>query len=260
MIDTHCHLMDNKLSSKKDHYIEKAHSAGVTAMVTLGITIDSSKEAVAIAQTFNTVYAAVGIYPSEVSPNKETWEKDMTKIEELSHLPQVVAIGETGLDEQYIYDVPMETQIENLTAHLKLSLAVEKPLVIHSRGTSKQLLQTVQSHWDERLRNKVVFHCCEPLPELLSFAIEKDIYIGVNGDVTYNQEKALFVSTVPLERLVIETDAPYLLPQPLRDQKAFPNAPHNLPIIADKIATIKQTTIEEIDRYTTQNAQTLFGI
>ena len=117
-----------------------------------------------------------------------------------------------------------------------------------------------QTNWAEEMRFHTVFHCCEPDNELFAFAQSHNVYIGIDGDVTYGGEKELFAQRVPLEMLVLETDSPFLLPEPLKSQKLYPNSPVNIPLIAEYIAKLKGVAVEEIGKATTQNARRLFGI
>ena len=258
MFDTHCHLNFKRLEKDLDNVISQANVAGVTQIVIPGTDVPTSQKAVEIAGKYEGVYAAVGIHPHHVFDMITKNENGKTKnyneklkailfeIETLILERKVVAVGEVGMD-KHVYEMTkypsyqisdefIELQKELFRAQIKLAIQHNKSLILHNREAKKEFLQTLRESWDEKLSGRTVFHCCEPDPELLRFAVEYDIFIGVDGDVTYNLEKQSFVKTIPIERLVLETDSPFLLPEPLRSQKKYPNLPQNIPLIAEYIA------------------------
>ena len=131
-------------------------------------------------------------------------------------------------------------------------------IIVHNREAKEDMLATLDREWSEEMSYHIVFHCCEPDAELLIYAQAHNIYIGVDGDVTYGGEKAEFAKKVPLEMLVLETDSPFILPEPLRTQKLYPNTPATIPIIAQCVADLKGVRIEDVARVTTENARRLF--
>ncbi|KXK11468.1 MAG: putative deoxyribonuclease YcfH [Microgenomates bacterium OLB23] len=131
---------------------------------------------------------------------------------------------------------------------------------MHNREAKDLLLPIVRELWDSSLKERMVFHCCEPDMELLEFVKEFGLYLGVDGDLTYWAEKQEFIKEVPLDMLVIETDAPFLLPEPLKSQKAYPNVPANVVLVAQKIAELKNEAIERVAKVTTANAKVLFNL
>ncbi len=141
---------------------------------------------------------------------------------------------------------------------ITLALLHNKRLILHNRQAKADLLAVLDSVWDRKLEGRTVLHCCEPDLELLDFAKEHKIYIGVDGDITYDSAKADFIVSVPLNILVLETDSPYLLPEPLRSQKKFPNTPVNLELIAQKVADVQHISVDEVKKITTNNAMALF--
>lgn len=253
--------------------IAQATDTGVTDIVVPGTDIKTSIKALEIAKLHDNVYAAVGIHPHHVyecNVKRETCNvrNIIKEIESLLSHPKVVAIGEVGLDKHYYqetkyadYTVSPEfiyLQKELLTAQIKLAIKYKKSLILHNREAKKEFLEIMTENWDEMLAYKTVFHCCEADQDLLSFAREHHIFIGVDGDVTYDLQKQEFVKTVPLDLLVLETDSPYLLPEPLRSQKKFPNEPKNISIIAQYISTLKNVSIKRLIEATTVNARRLF--
>ncbi|MDO8609989.1 MAG: TatD family hydrolase, partial [bacterium] len=147
-----------------------------------------------------------------------------------------------------------------LKEQIKIALEYNKSLILHNWEAKTEMLKLLSEIWDSKLEGKTVFHCCEPDKDLLEFAKQHKIYIGVDGDVTYIEAKQEYIKQVPLEMLVLETDSPYLLPEPLRKQKKYPNEPKNIPVIADYISKILKVNFEEIKEVTTENAKNLFHI
>ncbi|MBI4973628.1 TatD family hydrolase [Candidatus Roizmanbacteria bacterium] len=273
MFDTHCHLNFSRFSSRVQDVIDEAQKVGVTEIVVPGTDIKTSIKALELAKQYEHVYAAVGIHPHHVyecNVNRVTCNvQDIIKeIESMLSHPKVVAVGEVGLDRHYYqetkyadYTVSQEfidLQKKLLTVQIKLAIQYKKSLVLHNREAKKEFLEVMTGNWNESLAYKTVFHCCEADQDLLSFAKEHQIFIGVDGDVTYDLKKQEFVKTIPLELLVLETDSPYLLPEPLRSQKKFPNEPKNIPLIAQCISEIKGVSINQLIDTATANAKRLF--
>lgn len=278
-IDTHCHLNFKRFNKTREQVITEAHKNGVQSFIVPGTDIISSQKAAELAFQNTTIYAAVGIHPHHTieklnSKNKiskkDLVELDIQKLKELVIQPKVVAVGEIGLD-RHVYedtkysnyqisDTFMELQKEYFIAQIRLAKQYKKALIIHNRETKKELLSILAGEWHENMRFRTVFHCCEPDDELLEYAKAHDVFIGVDGDVTYGGEKAAFARKIPLDMLVLETDAPFLLPEPLRTQKLYPNTPSTIPLIARCIADIKGVPIEEVAKASTRNAKRLFNL
>lgn len=287
MFDTHCHLNFSRFSGRVDEVIIQAKDAGVTDIVVPGTDIETSLKALEIAKQHVGIYAAVGIHPHHVYEktqnskipltmlrvNKtqnisEEIKNSLLEIEELIKHEKVVAVGEVGLDKHYYQNTKYEDytispefinmQRELLVAQIKLAIKYGKSLILHNREAKSEFLTVMRENWNDALAYKTVFHCCEADQDLLTFAKEHNIFIGVDGDVTYDLQKQEFVKIVPLELLVLETDSPYLLPEPLRSQKKHPNEPKNIPLIAQYIANIKNVSIKHLIETTTSNAKRLF--
>lgn len=182
----------------------------------------------------------------------------------------LVAIGEIGLD-FHEYENTKYTQykvngafIENqkilLKKQLELAMKSELSIILHNREAADSMLPIMNELWNADLREKMVFHCCEPNAEILQWAKDHKVYIGVDGDVTYWKDKRSFINEVPLDMLVLETDAPFLLPEPLRSKKLYPNTPANLPLIVEAVAVIKGESKSKVISITTENAQRLFTL
>ncbi len=276
-IDTHCHLNFKRFKNTLDEVVASTNGKGVGICIVPGTDILLSQKAVEIASKYEGIYAAVGIHPHHTieklkikNQNSNTLEMEIQELEKLIIHPKVVAVGEIGLDKHIYEDTKypnyqisdefMDAQKKYFLAQLHLAQKYKKALIIHNREMKKDLMEILDTKWTEEMRYRTVFHCCEPDDELLGYAIAHNIYIGVDGDVTYGGEKAEFIKKIPLESLVLETDSPFLLPEPLKTQKLYPNTPANIPLIAQYIAEKKGVSLEEIAEATTQNARRLFNV
>lgn len=276
MFDTHCHLNFKAFKNNYDQVIRNANQVGVQGIVIPGTDVETSKKAVEIAEKYDGVYAAVGIHPHHACVGVG-FPDPLLELEKLIAHPKVVAIGEVGLDkheyrntkyETYLVDDQfVKSQKEILIGQIKLAIKYEKSLILHNREAKKEMLEILSANWDKQFEEKTVFHCCEPDfvgigrdLSLLNFAIKHQMFIGVDGDVTYSKEKQEFVKKIPLEILVLETDSPYLLPEPLRSQKLYPNKPENIVTIVDYVARLRDQGKELIQKVTTENAKKLFQI
>lgn len=260
MFDTHCHLNVKRFNKSRKEVITQAFNASVTHMMLPGIDLKSSLSALEIASNYPTIYAAVGIHPEKVSAQDYEYQLVQTDALLQTRIHEIHAIGETGLDALYQDDAPMDKQITNLIEHIHFAKKHQKPLILHSRGTTVELLKILREQWDDSLRGNIVFHCCESDERLLTFAIENKVFIGVDGDITYDQAKQSFIENVPLDLLVLETDSPYLLPEPLKTKKAYPNIPANIAYVAKSVAETTSLPLEKIVTITTENALKLFSI
>lgn len=274
MVDTHAHLQFNTFDGKVKEVLNAAQKAGVDTHIIPSTDIDTSKKAIELSSQFENVYAAVGIHPHHLFQMIKKEEDDVSsqlkEIETLLSAPKVVAVGEVGMDRHYykktkyetyhIVDEFIDLQKKALTAQMQFAIKHKKSLILHNREAIDNFLEVVDQNWDESLAYRTVFHCCEPHDQLLEFAITHTIFIGVDGDVTYSQEKQEFVKKVPLELLVLETDSPFLIPEPLRSQKVFPNTPANLTIILKFLSNLLKVDVKELDKITTENSKKLFSV
>lgn len=274
MFDTHCHLNFKAFKKNLPEIISQAQQSGVTNILIPGTDVKTSRDGVAIANQHDWMYSAVGIHPHHVykllKRDDITVDSELAQIEELLNDPKVVAVGEIGMD-KHVYEETVykeytvdgcfiELQKELFKKQLQLALEYDKSLILHNREAIEDLIPILKEHWDDKLRGRTVFHCCEPLEELLHFAQDHTICIGVDGDITFIEEKQKFIAKVPKSLLVLETDSPFLLPEPLRSQKKYPNKPSNLSIIAETVAKLREVSEEELIAQTTENAKKLFNI
>ena len=281
MFDTHCHLNFKAFKKILPDVIHRANQAGITHIVIPGTDVPTSKRAVEIAHVNKGIYAAVGIHPHHVYQyltieqnsnysRQELIETDLIEIEKLVQDDNIVAVGEVGMDRHIYENTKYEAyamnddfiilQREILEKHIQLAKKYNKSLILHNREAKKELLNVLVASWDQVLEGRAVFHCCEPDEELLDFAKNHKMFIGVDGDITYYSEKQEFIKKVALEMLVLETDTPYLLPEPLKSEKKYPNEPANIPVFVEMIAKLKGITAKELIMTTTENGKRLFGL
>jgi len=274
MFDTHCHLNFSRFKKNVEEVIKNAHAAGVKYITIPGTDIESSQKAVEIAEKYEGIYAAVGIHPHHVYEMtghlNDIYHLSIAELEELISHPKVVAVGEIGLDkhlykktkyEEYnVSDEFFNLQKELFVQQLQLANKHHKSVILHNREALDDFLELLTTNWDPHFEGRMVFHCCEPKKELLDFAKKHNIFLGVDGDITYEKEKQEFIKEVPLSQLVIETDSPFLLPEPMRSRREFPNEPKHIPFIISYIADILGKTDQEIQQITFQNSRRLFKI
>lgn len=276
MFDTHCHLNFEAFEGKVDAVVADALTAGITQIVIPSTDVTTADKAIKVAEPYQNLHVAVGIHPHHVFELKTKSEKlidDLNKIESLLRHHKVVAVGEVGLDRHYYkstkygdYEITnefMRIQQEVFTQQVKLAVVHDKSLVLHNRESKDEFIASLLSVWDSKLEGRTVFHCCEPDDEFLEFAQSNKIFIGVDGDVTYNKQKQEFIKRVPVEMLVLETDAPFLSPEPFRStprESRGPNVPANLRIIAEFVAKLKGLSNDHLAQTTTANAQRLFHL
>lgn len=273
MFDTHCHLNFSRFKKNVTDVIERARVVGVTHMTVPGTDIATSKKAIEVSQTSENIYAAVGIHPHhvyEMHLNTLNVDDHLREIEQLISDKKVVAVGEVGID-RHVYENTKykEYNIDEKFVDLQkilfkelvlLAIKYNKSLIVHNREAKGDVLKILDTVWDSSLEKKSVFHCCEPDEELLAFAKNHNMFIGVDGDLTYWQEKQEHIKKVPIEMLVLETDSPFLLPEPLRTQRLYPNEPKNIPLIAEKIAELKNISVDDVKKQTFINSLRLFSL
>ncbi len=274
MFDTHCHLNFKAFKKTLPDVIAQAKLKGITNIVIPGTDVKTSKRAVEIAEQYEWMYAAVGIHPHHVyklmKQNAENADEEISQIEELISHPKVVAIGEIGMDRhQYTdtvyaeYNVDarfLSMQKELFRKQMQLAIKHSKSLILHNREAIDDILPIIRENWSPVLEGRTVFHCCEPNEDLLTFAKEHNMYLGVDGDITFIEDKQTFISKVPDDMLVLETDSPFLLPEPLRSAKKYPNNPSNIAIVAETVAKLRKVSTEELLKQTSTNAKKLFNL
>lgn len=298
-IDTHCHLNFKVFRPRWEAVVARASEAGVRQMIVVGTKLKTSARAIDLAQQHSALWAAVGLHPHHVwdylvkaqqqaKITGQTLDELMEivadeVIEQLATLakqPKVVAMGEIGLDyhfyEQTVYENKVvTTEYQRWQRHffikqLRLASELGLPIIFHQREAVDEMLAVISECTHYLVDRPVVFHCCEPDSRLLDWVLaHEQAYLGVDGDVTYDRAKQVFIRQVPLTKLVLETDAPYITPEPARSLFATQREtlpyhqrvcePGHLVLIAQAVAELHQVSLSQVAAQTTANACALFG-
>jgi len=253
LIDTHCHLDFPDFAAERDDIVARAHAAGVKQMITISTRVRKFPEILAIAEKYPTVFCSVGTHPHNAD---EELDIPVSELIELARHPRVVAIGEAGLD--YFYDnAPREAQAIGLRNHIAAARETGLPLVIHSRSADEDMAAILT---EETGKGAFPFllHCFSSGPELARIGVELGGYVSFSGILTFPKSEELreIAKTVPLERMLVETDAPYLAPKPFRGKRNEPAyVAHTAAVLAETVGI----SAEEIARITTENAFRIFS-
>lgn len=252
LIDTHAHLNDSKFAGDIDEVVARAEAAGVERIIVCGYDLESSQSAVKLARRFDCIYATVGVHPHDAKHYSAEIEPVLT---ELAGYEKVLAIGEIGLDYHYDFS-PRPEQRAAFEAQIELAWKLRMPIVVHSRESNDEALEVLRDH----ARNIIgcVFHCFSGDENFARQVLDMGFYIGVDGPVTYKASEKLrrVIEMCPMDRLLIETDCPYLTPIPHRGKR---NEPAYVRYVAEEVARIKAVPIEELAEATTANARRLLG-
>lgn len=255
LIDTHAHLDDARFDADRGDVLARAREAGVERVLTVGIDLATSRAAVELAQEWPGVFAVVGIQPNHVA---EARDGDFDEIERLAALPRVVAVGETGLD-RYWDRAPFALQQDYFRRHLAFAHRIGKPVVIHCREAEADLLVMLEEAFAERGPVRGVLHSFSGDLATAERGLELGLHVSFAGMVTYKSAQNLrgVAARVPADRLLVETDSPYLAPVPRRGQR---NEPGLVAHTAACLAEARGETLEGLARQTTANAAALFGL
>ncbi len=253
-IDTHCHLDEDAFHQDCADAVARAVDAGVVSMIAIGITLDSCLRVLELAERFPQVYAAVGLHPNYVSTAKPD---DWSRIVELAQSPKVVGLGETGLDRYWDHS-PIELQAEYFDRHLELSQQTGLPFIVHCRNAEAEVVAQLRRHAEKSRLNGVMHAFCGS-SETAAACLEMGLFLSIGGMVTFkkNEAQRQVAATIPIDRLLIETDAPYLAPTPYRGKR---NEPAHVRLTASCLAEIRGVTKEDIALATTANARRLFRL
>lgn len=249
--DSHSHYNDEKFDEDRQYIIEETYKNNITKFMCIGYNVEQSKKAIEIAESYPYIYATAGISPNDIEENVFD---DIYIIEEISKSDKVKAIGEIGLDYYWNKD-NHELQKEVFIKQIDIANRMELPIVIHNRDAYVDTIKILNEH---PVHKKGIFHCCQLNQELIKEALKLDFYISFSGNITFKNAKVEGpVSLVPMNRLLIETDSPYLSPEPYRGMR---NTSINVKLVAEKIAAIKGIPIEEVAEITYKNAMNIYNI
>ncbi len=254
--DSHAHLDDEKFNDDRDEIIKQIFNSETTKFVSAGYSVESSKVAVKLGKKYDFIYPTCGISPNDIPQNEDELWKELLEIEELLKIEKkIVAVGEIGLD-YYWNTENKELQKKAFIEQIKLANKYNLPIQIHTR---EAVMDTLQILKDNPVTKKGIFHCCPLNRELVKEGLKLGFYISFAGPVTFKNSKnaSEIIKMVPYDKILIETDSPYLAPEPVRGTR---NTPINVKHIAKKVADEKQVSIEEIAELTYKNAMKIFNL
>ena len=259
--DSHCHLDDERFEEDREKLIAEIRKADITKFVSAGYSVEGSMKGVALSKTYDYIYTTCGISPNDIPQNEEELWKDIDIIRDLvkNHIKdkKIVAIGEIGLDYYWEKDLQRrELQRQVFIKQIEMANAMDLPIVIHTREAVMDTLDILKKY---TVNKKGVFHCCPLNRELVKEALKLGFYISFAGPITFKNSKNAneIIKMVPNDKMLIETDSPYLAPEPVRGTR---NDPRNVKYIAQKIAEVKRLTLEEVAKMTYENAKEIFGM
>ena len=259
IFDTHAHYDSEEFDGDREALIASLADGGIGGVCNIGATLAGARDSAAFAEKYPHFYAAVGIHPDECGEMTEDW---LLELRALAQKPRVVAIGEIGLDYHgfgvYPDKVDKETQKHWFRAQLALAMELSLPVVIHSRNAAEDTMCMMREAHEAGLRSGII-HCYSYSAEQAKAYVEMGFYIGLGGVVTYEGQKKLtkVLAAIPLSRIVLETDCPYLAPVPHRGER---NCSLYLPAVRDKIAELKGLSPAEVEQATWENAHRVYGI
>lgn len=254
LIDTHCHLTFDDLACDIEAVLARSIAAGVTGWITVGTDPQENQKAIEFAERFENMYAAVGIHPHDA---KTVTAQMLAELKKIARHEKVVAIGETGLDYHYDFS-PRQQQQEVFAEHLRIAGELNLPVIIHCREAFDETLEVLE-RFGQGVK-KVVFHCFSGSAEQAKVVLDKGFYISFTGVVTFKNAriKQEAARIVPLDRLMLETDAPYMSPEPMRKQKV--NEPALLIHTARFLAELKLMDLEDFAQAVTATSRAFFGL
>lgn len=265
--DTHCHLNFEAFEDDWLEVAQEAVKAGVEKMIVVGSDIESSRKAIEIAERVEGLWASVGFHPHHCKGLKNIDEM-INGLRELAVNKKVVAIGECGLD-YHVYqkskysklkisEEQKKLQKQVFGKQIQLAKELDLPMIIHNREAQREILDVIDHFCkSDGQYPKGVFHCISGSVNFLKKLLEKGFYVGVDGNVTYSSEVQALVNEIPLDKMVLETDSPWLTPEP---QRGLRNRPINVKIVAEFVAKQKRISIDQVAQVTSSNAQKLFKL
>lgn len=252
MIDSHCHLHYDFYDNNRNDIVKEARDCGVHTMITIGADVASSEQAVDLASQYDCVWATVGIHPHDASTCDD---RALGRIRELAAKPRVVGIGEIGLD-YYRNLSPKPVQRKAFESQLALAVELKLPIVIHTRESLDDTMEITRDYATHLAGG--VFHCFPGTPDDAFKVIEMGFVISVGGVITYkNASMAVTAQHTPLDKILLETDSPYLTPVPFRGEK---NRPAHVRLVAEKLAELQKRTVKDVDEITDRTCQKVFRL
>lgn len=254
LVDTHCHLDFDRFDEDREFVIERAVAAGVRRIVVPAIDLDNIQKVLSLADEYDPVFAAIGIHPNSSADWREEW---LGRLRMKADHPKVVAIGEIGLDYYRDWSPPSRQKIA-FSAQLSLAGELGLPVIVHNRQADADVIQILERAKRKWSQLKGVLHSFSSSWETAATALEMGFYIGFTGPITYKNANELrdVAARIRLDRLLVETDAPFLAPQQFRGKR---NEPAYVIHVAEKLADVRSMALDEIARQTTANAERLFG-
>ncbi len=256
LFDSHCHLNDEKFNEDREELILKLNNEGVEKLVTAGYSLESSKESINLANRYNFIYATIGISPNDIPDNINGIKEEIDQLNELYRTSEkIVAVGEIGLD-YYWNTENKDLQRYAFIEQIKLANKLELPIQIHTRDA---VMDTIDILKTNDVKCGGIFHCCPFNRELVKEGLKLGFYISFAGPTTFKNSKnaSEIINMVPDDRLLVETDSPYLSPEPYRGKR---NDPRKVQYILMKIAEVKGRTFEEVQNMAYENAKRIFRI
>lgn len=255
LFDSHAHYQDEKFEEDRKEILEQIRESGIEKVTIAGYNIEASKQAASLAQEYDFIYATVGISPNDIPTTQDELDSQIQEIVKLSNQENVVAVGEIGLD-YYWNQENKELQKQAFIKQIQIANEAKLPIVIHTREAVNDTIKIVK---ENTVIQKGIFHCCPMNRELIKEALALGFYISFAGPITFkNASNAReVIQMVPIEKMLIETDSPYLSPEPNRGKR---NDSRNVYYMAKKIAEVKNVSIEEVAETTYQNACEIFKI
>ena len=249
LIDTHSHIYYDRYKEDFNKVLKRAEDNNLKNIICVGVDIESSEKSILLSEKHKMIYSTAGYHPHE---SKDANDNYLVKLEQLLKHKKVVAVGEIGLDFFYNHS-DKKTQIKIFNEQIELANHLSMPCVIHNRNSDKELLHSLK----QQKIKKGVIHCFASNLKFAKELLNLNLFLSFTGLLTFNKQLENVVKEIPLEKIMIETDSPYLTPKPHRGKR---NEPFMVKYVAQKIAEIKKISIEEVAHTTTKNAEEFFGL
>ena len=251
LFDSHSHYNDEKFDIDREQIIKEVYEAGITRTVCVGYNVEKSKFALEIANSHDSIFATCGISPNDI---EDFSLENLREIEKICKNKKIVSIGEIGLD-YYWNKENKEKQKELFIKQIEIANRLNKPIVIHTRDAYIDTIEILKKH---QVNKKGIFHCCPLNQELIKEGLKLGFYISFSGNITFKNAKSeAILELVPMDKMLIETDSPYLTPEPFRGKR---NNPSMVKLVAQRVSEVKKVPIETVTEITYKNANEIFNI